>query len=240
MVLKNIIVTLILSLNFGFIVQSQEYKTIAMPAGARVKNTTVNEGITTHNFANPVAKVVNGSPYLDNSFVKGSIQLVNGNNILNVMLRYNMHADKFEIQSIDDTLVINKPHEIETIVIKDKIFEFNPEVFKSTDKYPGYYERLLADITTLYVKYKVEFKYDEFVPNYGGGSGTKEYYYIPKTEYYLKTGTANVFKITSKKNFLKKIPIHKAEMKVYINKNKISLKKASEIIKLIEYYNSLN
>ena len=239
MVLRNIFVAAILGMNFGFIAQSQEYKTIAMPAGAMIKNTTVREGITTHDFANPTAKIVNGSPYLDNNFVKGSIQLVNGKNILNVMLRYNMHADKFEIQSKDDTLVINKPSEIETIIYKDKIFEYNPDIFKSTDKYPGYYERLFADITILYVKHKVEFKYDEFVPNYGGGSGTKEYYYIPKIEYYLKTGTANVFKITSKKNFLKKIPVHKEDMKEYIKKNKTNLKNENELLNLIKYYNSI-
>ena len=240
MIIRKIFIETLLTLDFGFFVQSQEYKTIAMPEGAIVKSTVVREGITTHYYSNPVAPFVNGSPYLDDNFIKGSIHLVNGNSIMNVMLRYNMHADKFEIQSTDDTLVINKPHEIEMIVYKDKIFVFNPDVLKSIDQHPRFYERLLDGITTLYVKHKVEFRYEEFVPNYGGGSGSKEYYYIPKIEYYLITGPGNVFKLSSKKKFLKNIPTHKAEMKEYIMKNKISLKEENEIVNLIEYYNSLN
>ncbi len=220
--------------------QTQIYTSVAMPYGARVKNSYVKDGVTTHTYGDAESRIINGSPYLDNTFENGKIELIDGSIIPDLKIRYNMYGDFFEIKKADDTLIVNKPNLLSSVFYEDKVFVYNPAVFEATESANGYYERLVSGTLNLYSKRKVDLKYDEFVPNYGGGSGTKEYFYRYSISYFVEISANTILKISNKRHFLKNIPSHYAEMNTYIKKNKINLKKEKDLVSLIKYYNSIN
>ena len=236
----SLILILCIGLSIQVQAQTQTYKTIAMPYGARVKTSNVEEGITTHTYGDSELRIINGTPYLDNSFKDGKIELTNGDIIPDLKMRYNMYEDFFEIKKMDDTLIVNKPYLLNIVFYQDKIFVYNPAVFVAAGGDNGYYERLESGKLNLYSKRKVDLKYDEFVPNYAGGSGTKEYYYRYNISYLLEMEANTILKISNKKQFLKNIPSHKTEMNDFIKKNRINMKEEKDLVSLIKYYNSIN
>ncbi len=237
--MKKVILFLTILL-FSDIVLSQDLKIIKLPEGARVESTTVIDGVTSHNYSSKSKIRVNGIPFLHEEFFPGIIELNDGRKSNEVLLRYNIAKDLFEILRNNDTLSLNRPDAVKYIYLKDKVFFYDPALReKSEKKLNGYFELLIDGNFSLYVKRYKDLSYDSFATNYQGGSGTKEYYYNDKIAFIGKSGNGKVFLMNSSKSFLNNLNDHKTEMKIYIKDQKINFKKEDALINLVEYYNKL-
>lgn len=221
---------------------SQELKVIQLPQQTRSpESTTVIDGVTTHTYSSGKKIPVNGSPFLNDRFEMGKIELVNGKSSDDIFLRYNIAQDAFEILQKEDTLTINRPYEIKTILLGERSFIFDPYLRKGEDrKFNGYFEVLTDGKLKIYKKFRKEMSFDSFAGNYQGGSGTKEYYYIDKNGIVAVPENNEPFLIRSAGSFLKEIGEHKSELKSFIKKERIKFNKEEDVVKLAEYYNQLN
>ena len=227
----------LLSINISF---SQNLKTVNVPLGARVKSTEIIDGVSTHNYSDKSSIPINGIPYLKEEFQSGIIELADGKKSDEVLLRYNISKDIFEILRNNDTLTLNRPFAVKYVYLDDKVYIFNPRFLKNSERRQnGYFELRISGDFSLYIKRWKNLSYDSFAANYKGGGGTKEYYYIDKKNFVGKIADGDPFIISSPRSLLSKLDKHQSEVKSFIKKNKIKLKKESDLVRVVEYYNSL-
>jgi len=237
---KKVFVFTFLIFSLVSFAQTTGLSTIEVPRGSRVESTTIVDGVSTHNYSSKSNIPVNGIPFLKEDFQAGVLELNDGKKSIDVLLRYNIAKDAFEILHKNDTLRLNRPFAVKYIYLDDKVFVFDPKLRKGVDrKHNGYFELRVDDKLSLYIKRWKDLSFDSFVTNYQGGSGTKEYYYVDKIGFIGKNEKGKTFLIKSTKTLLANIDDHKSELKSFIKKNKIKIKKESDLIKVVEYYNSL-
>jgi hypothetical protein len=219
---------------------SQDLKIIKVPQAMHTESSVVIDGVTTHNYSTGKTIPVNGTPFLNEKFSPGILELHDGKKSEEVMLRYNIAQDLFEIFRGKDTLTINRPYDLKAVYFMDKTFIYNPKLRTDAErKQNGFFEVLVNGDFTLYKKRNKDMSFDSFAGNYQGGAGTKEYYYVDKIAFVGKTPKGNVFLMNSSKSFLKNLNDHKPEMKAFIKAQKIKFKKEADLIKLVDYYNQL-
>lgn len=233
------LISFLLLVNTGY--AQQILRTVEVPRGSRNQTTEVVDGVATHNYSTISNIPVNGNPYMKEAFDVGVLELYDGKRSGDVLLRYNISMDLFEILRNSDTLTLNRPFAVQYIYYDDKVFIFDPKLREDVQrKFNGYFElRIKGGKLSLYIKRRKELSFDSFAANYKGGSGTKEYYYINKTTYIGKNSAGKTFLITSPKSLLKNLSDYKAEVKTFIKQNKLKLKSENDLAKVIEYYNSL-
>lgn len=223
--------------NLGF---SQNLVTVEIPRGSRTESSEVVDGIATHNYSSKSNIPINGTPFLKENFQAGVLELHDGKKSADVMLRYNIAKDLFEILRNNDTLTLNRPFAVKYVYLDDKVFMFNPKFREEAPRNQnGYFQQRIVGELSLFIKHRKDLSFHSFANNYQGGAGTKEYYYVDKTYYVGKTTDGKPFLITSSKSLLSKLDKHKSEIKSFIKKNKLKIKKETDLVKVVEYYNSL-
>lgn len=237
--MKNTILLFIIVL-FSNTLPAQDLKLVKIPRGARVESTTVIDGITTHSYSAHSKIPVNGTPFLDDDFKPGILELKDGKSSQEVQLRYNVATDLFEIDYNNDTLTLNRPFDVRYIYLGEKKFIYDLHFTESeSGKRNGYFEIVEEGTISLFLKRNKKLSYDSFVSTYKGGGGTKEYYYVDKISYFCRIDKSEPFLVKSSKSFLNGLTQHKSEMKSFIKSNKIKFKKKTDLVLLVEYYNSL-
>lgn len=211
---------------------------VEVPRGVRTESTDIIDGVATHNYSSKSKIPINGIPFLNENFTAGVLELYDGSKSEEVLLRYNISKDIFEILRNNDTLTLNRPYAVKYIYLDDKVFIFDPKLREDTERsLNGYFQLRVDGKLSFYIKRRKDLSYDSFAQNYQGGSGTKEYYYIDKVSFVGKTTEGKAFLITSTKSLIKNLKDHKPEVKAFIKENKIKFKKEGDIVRVIEYYN---
>ena len=220
---------------------AQDLKTVEVPRGVQRQSMQIVDGITTHNYTSGSRVPVNGNPFFKKEFSPGILELVDGSKSDEIPLRYNIATDAFEVIQNVDTLSLNQPYKLKQIVYDNRIFIFNPSLrTKAERKFNGFFEVLVDDDLSLYKKRNKDMVYDSFTTNYQGGSGTKEYYYVDKISYVGKFADKSGFLINSKKSILEQVDSSKKSLvKSFIKKNKIKFKSEEDIVKLVQYINTI-
>lgn len=234
---KSLLFAFLILNYFGY---SQNLRTVEVPRGSKVESTQIIDGVSTHNYATKSNIPINGTPYLKNDFLPGVLELHDGKRSDEVMLRFDIAKDMFEIIRENDTLTLNRPFAVKYIYLDDKMYFFDPKLRPDAPrKQNGYFQLARKGKLSLYVKIVKDLSYDSFANNYKGGSGTKEYYYVEKVSYVAQFNEGSPFLITSSKKLLAHLDDHKSEVKQFIKENKIKFKKEEDLIKVVEYYNNL-
>lgn len=224
----------------SFTVNSQDLKTVQIPLGARAKSKKVIDGVTTHIYSQGKKIPVNGNPYLNESFMPGILELHDGSVSEQVPMRFNIADDTFELIFNNDTLALNQPLKVNRIYYNGAVYIFDLAMRDNHErKYNGFFQVLVEGDFSLYVKKAKEIEYDNFVSNYQGGSGTKEYYYVDKLSYIGRFKGRTGFLINSKRELLKYLAEKKPSIKTYFKNQKIKVKNEDDLIALVKYYNSL-
>ena len=181
-----------------------------------------------------------GSPYYNEDFSKGSI-LANGKTIANgQIVRYNVFKEEFEIRdprNIDSKIVktIVRDEKI-AIQINDETFEY---VSSEKNKLRGYFIPLLkSEKTSLYKK--ITKNYIASQKAVSSMASDVAALYKEKVEFYLidEMGTYTAL-ASSKKGKLKAFSAIKKQVKDYTKQNKLNLNKEKDLIKLVNYTNTL-
>lgn len=210
------------------------YTSFSIPVASNSRS--IGGGIITHNSSGMITSI-KGSPYLNEYFLPGTIELSSGEILENVNIRYNVHNDMIEIDKDGEILEINKPNAVRSVRFDNRIFIYHPYLIENSVDKNGYFEILVEGPFTLYARRTNKLKEQTNTSLYGN-SGTGQFHYKMEIKYYVKTANETVFGL-NKKKFLDNINSNKSEMKNYIKKRKLKFNDELSVKKLIKYYNSL-
>jgi len=198
------------------------------------------DGIATMRYSNSAASL-QGSPYLTNEFVEGTMTTLDGTVIPGLMYRYDIYGDRMQFIINGDTAVINKPLALRSLELGNRKFVHEVFLVDATRVATGYFEVIEENeyLTVLYRR-DIEIEQDIYVANYGGGGGTKEFRMKKVNSYFVKPIDSAALQVRSKKDFLNSIPDHQNHVKQYMKDHKISVKKEKDLLEVAKYYNSLH
>ena len=183
---------------------------------------------------------VTGSPYLTDSWLKGAVKTSTGKNYANLDLKYDQVADEvffknktgeafsFTEQIQEFNLVEADGNGLTTLTFRNGYKPSNGFTEKA-------YYQILTDRETALVK-RVPKKLAE-QKSYGSATINKEFVETP-TYYLVKSGLPVKIK-KDKKSVLETLGDYQTETAEFIQKNKLNLKSDADLIKLINFYNSL-
>ena len=196
------------------------------------------DGIATMHFTLPDRRV-NGSPYLQEEFMFGVMSTVDTVTIEGMRYRYNIYDDQMQFILKGDTASIIRPLSLREIRFGKVKFIYDVYYTSSGQAAAGYFEVLEEGRLSVLLRRTMKLEYDEYVPNYGGGGGSKEFYYRGKEHLYVKHVSALARNIRNKKEFLNLLPDHRDEVQNYMKTEKLSVKKQEDLKELVRYFNSL-
>jgi hypothetical protein len=200
----------------------------------------VIDGIATMHYSNSAA-TINGSPYLTNDFVDGTMTTLDGTVIPGLKYRYDIYGDRMQFIVNSDTAVINKPLALRSVELEDRKFVYEGFMLDEDRVAAGYFEVIEENeyLTVLYRR-RLELEQDIYVSNYGGGGGTKEFKMKKVNSYFVKPMDSAALQIRNKKDLLRSIPDYHDQVKQYMKDQKISVKKEKDLQELAIYYNKLH
>lgn len=179
---------------------------------------------------------IDGTPYLDDEFIEGSVFTTSKTQYVGVPLRYNIYNDQIEFQLGEGPAqALAAPETIEMIEFGDYLFEYVP--FVNVKKIRrGYFIVEEKGNATLYSRPQVVFEnakepaaYQEAVP---------ARFVKRPDEYYIRIGKEPAMLIAKKKDLEEAFPDHKKEMAAFIKKNRVRPNNEEQIKELVQYYNS--
>jgi hypothetical protein len=180
---------------------------------------------------------IEGSPYLNDEFVEGSIYTVQKIQYAQVPLRYNIYNDNLEfktpanvVQALADPGIVERAVFGETHMINSPYMQAN-----KTKK--SFFIILEEGKVSLYAKPEVVYKPPTEAAAYKEPEPPK---FIKKEDgYYLRVGTDEAQPIANKKNLVAAFPDNQDKIESYISKNKIKTNNPENLIDLVKFYNSL-
>lgn len=198
--------------------------------------TAANAQVIQPTNATAADQTVKGTPYLDDSYVDGIILFAN--NTRNAPLRYNAYKDVLEFQVDGQSRVLDPSTTIKKVNIGQSTFVVEKYMTdKGIPKY-GYFTLLDSGKVNLYSKKSVKFTPGMKGRALDGGDQPAEYRRVPD-EFYFKTGSGEMVEIKSIKSMIAAFPDKQDELSQFAKKEKISPRDEDELIKLVNYYNSL-
>ena len=182
-------------------------------------------------------KDIDGSPYLNDEFIKGSIYTISKTQYSDLPLRYNIYNDEIEFETDDNKVAaLDAPEIVEKVTFGDFLMEYIPFEYSNKVK-KGFFEVLLKGKASLYSRPEVEFRDAKKPEPYKEAEPAK---FIRKDDrYYLRFGMEAAIPCVNKKDVIGKFPDHSSDIEAFIKKNKINVKKEDDLKKMVEYYNSL-
>jgi len=176
-----------------------------------------------------------GSPYLIDSFVTGTITLTSGVSF-NLPIRYNLFQDIFDVQFQGRLM------EIRTVDLIKKIdmpgYNLIPAIYPSGPKeIKGYL--FLLDTGKISLLCKRHIAFDEWKPTKALESGpTPAKFREERIDFFARLPGGNLYRLKNLKDLLTVFPDNKSKVEMFIKENKIKLK-LDKLKQLFHYYNSL-
>jgi len=180
---------------------------------------------------------IEGSPFLNEEFIKGTIYTTAHQKYVDVPLRYNIFNDLIEFKSEE-----NKILAIATPEIVDKIEFGNFQVFylpftnvKKVRK--GFFILIEQGNASLYYKPQIFLKKATEAVPFQEPQPAK---FIRQVDaYYLRIEPTEAKLIGNRKDLFKLFPDRKEEIATFVKRNKIKTNKVEDLRKLLQFYNSL-
>jgi hypothetical protein len=175
---------------------------------------------------------VQGSPYLNSEFTQGYVLLKDSSAAI-MPLRYNIYANDMEYLVGDQYFAIGNP-----LSLKMVILEGAPFVYLMYDNGRGYFEVLASGKSSLLLKRSVEFKPEEG-PKPIEGTITPARFVRNQDSYYIVKGISEPVHVSNMKSLIHALGDKKQELEKYTDTEKLKRGSKENMIKVVEYYNSL-
>ena len=181
---------------------------------------------------------IEGTPYLDDEFIKGTVYTTSKQKIIDIPVRYNIYNDNLEFKSPEaKILAVSKPETLELI-------DFGKYKMKHTSyidtKQTRYSFLILQEEgkATLFAKPEVFFQ--EGVKG-DGIRPSKAAEFIRKPDsYYISIDNKPAAKIDNKKDLINVLSEHQEEISEFLKQNKVkNITKDAQLQAIVKYYNSL-
>jgi len=184
---------------------------------------------------NQLPKNTVGSQYFIEDFIPSKV-IINDSISYNAMLRYNAYVDEIELKKNDEISSLFK-REYLSAIIENQEYIIKDYINDGTSKM-GYFIKLLQGKTALYKKQ---------TKNYNPAKPAKSTYtkdtppnFTDEINYFIQTENNKILtKIKPKQKSLLELLGNESELKKYIKKKDLDLKKESDLIKLIQYCNEV-
>ncbi len=179
-------------------------------------------------------KDIKGSPYLTDDFVNSKIYF-RKDSVFKIALRYNVFDQSMEYQQNNIVYSISNPDKIDKIEMNKWTFIFYSDFKKIKNN--SFYQLLLPGKANLLLKKTISYR--EAEPPKAIVESEPAKFIKKKDTYYVAIGSASPVVIRNKKSLIEIFVDKEDEISKYIKKEKISYKKSTDLIKLVEYYNGL-
>lgn len=184
----------------------------------------------------PTAQKVEGTPYLNDSYVEGEIYF-GETGLTKAPVRYNIYKDYVEYQQNGKALALDPSQKIKKIQMGEETFIVEKVVIDGKPKF-GFVSLLDSGRVTLFSKKRIRYQ----APLKGRASDDGDLparYSRLADAYFYKIGTGELKELNNMKDLIANLPDKQDELKQYAKKEKINAKKENELRQLIRYYNSL-
>jgi hypothetical protein len=204
-------------------------------AGAQYVNYKDGKPLTSIDYTS-----VDGSPYLTENWVAGTVKLANGTTYTDVMLKYNLKDDELYFKNKDgETLAFAQPVQEFTLKYTDNdelVKRYLRKGYKGIENAtPNSYFEVLSDGTVQLLK-KVS---KVIIESQAFNSATKTRSFQENVSYYLVRADKAVRVKNDKKSILANIPDKQQQLQDYLKANKVNFRSDTDLAKFITYYNSL-
>ncbi len=182
------------------------------------------------------APEIQGTPYLEDKFSPGRVMMRDSSFATDIALRYNAFSDNLEFRKGDDLYNIDP----RTIV---KRAEFGGRIFECLSFYEngkinnGNFEVLTKGKAALLARYTIKFMEKEKRKAFDDPKPDR--YTEVQKFYFIAIGDAPAQKFVNKKGLLELFGVQSQEMETFISKNKLSIRKDDDLIKIVAHYNLL-
>ena len=182
------------------------------------------------------AKDIQGSPYLNETFVAGQIDL--GTTKSKLPVRYNIYKDEIEYQQNGQTLALNPNSGIKKVSAGNTTFLFFDKFDYRGKTKRGYLVLLDSGKVTLMSKKRIVFDAAKLGGNVDGTNSPAKFTELPDM-YYYKIGDSEPKLVDNIKNMIASFPDQQEALRQFAKQEKISARNEKELIRFVQYYNSL-
>ena len=181
---------------------------------------------------------VEGDPFVDKDFEKGTIIFKDSTRASDIPLRLDTYTDNLQLKINDTIKVLSPPDIIDHANFGHREFIYSR--FKEGAFYKnGYFEVLAQGNCKLLLRRESVIRREQLPASNFGGGNYRDYFRTTNT-YFIKKDDDPAVKISrSKKSILTVLGDHKSDLEKYIRDNHLKLSKEDALIDLIYYYNSL-
>jgi hypothetical protein len=178
-----------------------------------------------------------GTPFLFDTWSKGTVELEDGAIYKDVFLKYSSFKDELFFKNPKDESLLTFLLPVKSFLLQTGTeSQLYRNGFPEIDNYDksAFYRVLFDKGLTLLVK-----NYKTMLENKPYNSAITEKSFKDNTSYYIfKANTMKKFK-PSKKDFLELFPAKAFEVEAFMKKEKIDFKNNDDLVKVVEYYTSL-
>lgn len=177
-----------------------------------------------------------GSPYLDASFNKAIITSSDGSVHKDMMLRYDIYHGVFEMKVKEGIYTMNSGKLASTIQLGEHIFKYTSYKFLSQER-EGYLELILSDKYSLYKRHKSMFT--KAKPEGAYQDAKPANYKTQNPDFFMAIDDALPLFLSKDKILFSAVEKHKKKLEEYIKENKLKLRREEDLLKAIEFLNTL-
>jgi hypothetical protein len=174
------------------------------------------------------------SVYFPDEWTMGTAHLSDGSVIEDMNLRYNMYSQQMQFIKDNDTAAFARPEEIASLSIGDHQFiytSFNAE----KELKDGYFEVLTHGKCQLLLRREITYHLVDDLDD-----GVINDSYILEKTYYIEREDKPASRISlNKKAVISAFCEKQNQVEKYIKKNKIRFKTQEDMVRVVDYYNSL-
>ena len=181
---------------------------------------------------------IEGSPYLSDAYQKGSVITTGNITYVKIPLRYNIYSDNFEFKIKEhQVLELANPDIVKEIKMGENTYIRLPYITKYGNRKFGFFIRLnkgkakaLKHYDIRYIPAKQPGAYQDAEPARFGG----------KQDFlYVHFGSKPAVRVIRKNDLLDALPAHREAIARFIKKEHLKVRKEGDLVKVINYYNSL-
>lgn len=183
------------------------------------------------------AEDIEGSPYLNDEFISGTVYMIQNQKYEGIDLRYNIFNDQVEFNLPDEEVqILAAPEMLEKVEIGSTEMVYLPySIGKKIKK--GFLIVLLEGKASLYAKPEIFFK--KAVEPAAYKDAQPPAFERRPDQYFIRVGNSEAKLVESKKELLGVFPDRADDIENFIKKNKTKTNDPESLKQLIEFYNSL-
>lgn len=180
---------------------------------------------------------VQGSPYLTEEFINGSIYTTSKTQFVDIPLRYNIYNDQVEFKNNDNQiLAIAVPEVVEKVEFGEYLMEYIP--FREGRKISnGFLLVLEKGEASLYSRQKIVLEPAKSAGAYQSAEPAQ--FNRKADEFYIRVRNEEAKPVSGKKELLDIFIDKEKDMAEFIKDNKIKTGNAESLRELVVFYNSL-